>query len=526
MGQTSSSQYKVQERLMKMKGKSTPPPDFHLPPLQFHPTHGENIRMSEDGFTATRVNSFCHGIVFSNRPIMVGERIYLQITEVSKFWHGVIRIGISAHNPSSIRNLPKHACPDLTVKPGYWAKSLGEKLIVEGRVVHYYISRNGNIHYGLDGKDLGIFHYGIDTRQTMWAMVDLYGACTSLRMINFRSDLVSNYYNTLQSERFISWPEQPVQQQQQQYTLRREVQHRQTIRQQQHCQSNYSTLPAVRTIQQSTIHHERQPQQGHQADVRVPPLHDDSGVTIRRMTFHRNVGRNVRLDPTSTIATRCEDEFSQGYVFAANVVNVGEWMVVRIAGTEESFIGSLAFGLTNVNPASINVKNLPEDSDLLLDRPEYWIVVKDVANSPSTGMDLAFRINNDGSVELSRNRQKPAVIMHVDASRPLYAFWDLFGHTSKIALVGSTTAANPDVSSCSSIKSQVPVKSSRLQSPDSGIDLSIQQDPTQQQQLSECVICFENGKCSFLWLRLEPRTSFAQTTNSNLASKSHVKPNC
>ena len=496
MGQTSSSQYKVQERLMKVKGKNTPPPDFHLPPLQSHPTHGENIRMSDDGFTATRVNSFCHGIVFSNRPIMVGERIYLQITEVSKFWHGVIRIGISAHNPSSIRHLPKHACPDLTVKPGYWAKSLGEKLIVEGRVVHYYISRNGNIHYGLDGKDLGIFHYGIDTRQTMWAMVDLYGACTSLRMINFRSDLVSNYYNTLQSERFISWPQQPVlPQQQQQCTLRREVQHRQTIRlQQQHCQTNYSTLPAVRTTQQSPV----QQQQGHQADVRVPPLHGDNAVTIRRMTFHRNVGQNVRLDSTSTIATRCDDEFSQGYVFASNVVNVGEWMGVRIAGTEESFIGSLAFGLTNVNPASINVKGLPEDSDLLLDRPEYWVVAKDVASSPPAGVELAFRVNPDGSVELSKNRQNSTVIMHVDASRPLYAFWDLFGHTSKIALLGSTSASFPEVVSSSNnsgTRTQLPVKSSRLQSPDSGIDLSIQQDP--QQQLSECVICFENGNFTF-----------------------------
>ena len=102
----------------------------------------------------------------------------------------------------------------------------------------------------------------------------------------------SNYYNTLLSERFISWPQQPVlPQKQQQCTLRREVQHRQTIRlQQQHCQTNYSTLPAVRTTQQSPV----QQQQGHQADVRVPPLHGDNAVTIRRMTFHRNVGQNVR----------------------------------------------------------------------------------------------------------------------------------------------------------------------------------------------------------------------------------------
>ena len=84
MGQTNSSQYNVQERIIKLKGKSTPPPDYHLPPLQFHTTHGENIRISEDGFTANRVNSFCNGIIFSNRPIMVGERIYLQLAESTR----------------------------------------------------------------------------------------------------------------------------------------------------------------------------------------------------------------------------------------------------------------------------------------------------------------------------------------------------------------------------------------------------------------------------------------------------------
>jgi protein neuralized len=459
-----------------------------------------NSRISDDGFTATRINSFCHGILFSNRPIMVGERIYLQLTDVSKFWHGVIRIGISAHNPSSIRHLPKHACPDLAMKPGYWAKSLGEKLIVQGRVVHFYISRNGNIHYGLDGKDLGIFHFGIDTRQTLWAMIDLYGSCTSLRMINFRSQLVESYYNTLQTERFVSWPQQEQQHQLQPHqTLRRGIQHRQTVRQQQQQQqrnnTNYNTLPNTRPAQVSPLNHSRV------ADARVPPLHDDGVVSFRRMTFHRNVGQNVRLDATSAVATRCEDEFSQGYVFGSSVVNIGEWIVVEVVATEESFIGSLAFGLTNCNPASLNVKNLPEDSDLLLDRSEYWVVVKDVASSPAAGEALSFRVSRDGAVEFSKNGGTPVVIMHVDASRPLYPFWDLFGHTSKVRLLGATSVSAPPTGLS---QPKVSAKTSRLQSPDSGIDLSIR--PESQQQLSECVICFENGNLK-MTVSLAPRLS-------------------
>ena len=47
---------------------------------------------------------------------------------------------------------------------------------------------------------------------------------------------------------------------------------------------------------------------------------------------------------------------------------------MQILATEVSYIGSLAFGLTNCDPSTIDVRDLPEDSDLLLDRPEYWVV--------------------------------------------------------------------------------------------------------------------------------------------------------
>jgi protein neuralized len=142
----------------------------------------------------------------------------------------------------------------------------------------------------------------------------------------------------------------------------------------------------------------------------------------------------------------------------------------------------MAFGLTNCNPASINVKNLPEDSDLLLDRPEYWVVAKDVAGPTVVGDELSFQVNPDGSVEYSKNGGAATVVMHVDLSRPLWPFWDLFGHTSKLSILGTVPA-----SSASSA-----VRSNKLQSPDSGIDLTLHPDP--QQPLSECVICFEQGR--------------------------------
>lgn len=40
-----------------------------MQPVRFHKHHGQNIRISDDGMTATRTCSFAHGICFGDRPL-------------------------------------------------------------------------------------------------------------------------------------------------------------------------------------------------------------------------------------------------------------------------------------------------------------------------------------------------------------------------------------------------------------------------------------------------------------------------
>jgi hypothetical protein len=63
-------------------------------------------------------------------------------------------------------------------------------------------------------------------------------------------------------------------------------------------------------------------------------------------------------------------------VFTADPLVPGERIVVQILATENMYIGSLAFGLTSCDPAGLDPDRLPEDSDMLLDRSEYWVVSK------------------------------------------------------------------------------------------------------------------------------------------------------
>ncbi len=169
----------------------------------------------------------------------------------------------------------------------------------------------------------------------------------------------------------------------------------------------------------------------------TPPA---QGPSLRPLTFHFCTGRHVRLNSDSTVASRLDEEFAQGYVFTASPITPGERLIVRVLATEDSFIGSLAFGLTNCNPSSVDTHVLPEDSDLLLDRPEYWVVSKDVGSSPRAGEELSFLVRADGAVEFSKNGVfPPSVFMHVDTSQNLWAFWDVYGNTASIQLLGVTS---------------------------------------------------------------------------------------
>jgi protein neuralized len=98
-------------------------------------------------------------------------------------------LGFTSHNPTTIQSLPKYACPDLTGKPGYWAKALAERYAESNALIHYYFTPNGDVHFGVNGRDKGIFFSGVDTRQPLWCLIDLYGNCTAIELVDMRRSL-------------------------------------------------------------------------------------------------------------------------------------------------------------------------------------------------------------------------------------------------------------------------------------------------------------------------------------------------
>merc|ERR1711953_188325 len=183
---------KVLKKIKARIGLSHKQAGFSPPaqPLEFHPVHGDNVMLSANNTIAARVESFCKAIVFTHRPVRVNEKIFIRFVDKAESWSGSIRFGFSALDPRLLAgNLPKYACPDLTNKSGFWAKALSEKFADKDSVMYYYVSSGGDVIFGVNGEDKGVFFSGVDTRKQLWGLVDVYGNSHVIELVDPRRTL-------------------------------------------------------------------------------------------------------------------------------------------------------------------------------------------------------------------------------------------------------------------------------------------------------------------------------------------------
>lgn len=358
----------------------------NLPPLKFHNVHGENIRLYKDGFVARRVDSFCKGVAFSSRPVAINEKIYIKFLEISDNWSGVLRFGFTSEDPSNVKKVPKYACPDLTSKSGFWAKALSERHAVHDGLLFFYVDAGGDVHYGLNGESKGVFMQGIDTRSPLWVLLDIYGNSTIVEFLDCRPQL-NNNRSSRSDELEIS-----------------------------------SQLSAVTVSSTSAV--VPSPPRGQTID-NVEPL----GL-VRK-------GRHVMIsmkDGVPCVGTRLSTAFFQGYTFTKRPLQIGEKYLVQITKTSQLYVGSLSFGVTCCDPSSIGIGELPDDPNQLVDRREYWVMSRNVAEETKPGDVLIFSINNNGEVLCSKNGNAEIVLMCVDHSQTLWGVFDIYGTTTQIVV--------------------------------------------------------------------------------------------
>lgn len=91
---------------------------------------------------------------------------------------------------------------DLTNKAGYWAKALAERFCERDTILFYYVTTAGDVHFGINGEEKGVFFSGVETRGPLWAMMDVYGNSTAVELLDAKNQLkLNNSRRCVESER-------------------------------------------------------------------------------------------------------------------------------------------------------------------------------------------------------------------------------------------------------------------------------------------------------------------------------------
>lgn len=167
--------------------------------FRFHYIHGSNARIINNGLTAWRprpLAEFNDGIVFSNRPLRPGELFEITLDNIVDRWSGSVELGVTAVKPEEI-NLPSTAT-DL-VKDTWMlsGSSVMENSVTilskypcdldtlqAGTRIGVLVNVDRSLEFYKDGRSQGVACVAITPTAAIYAVVDLYGSCAQVSIVN------------------------------------------------------------------------------------------------------------------------------------------------------------------------------------------------------------------------------------------------------------------------------------------------------------------------------------------------------
>lgn len=174
---------------------------------------GKNAGISNGGLTATRLNSlaeFNDALVFSNRPLRQRELFEVVLETMVRHWSGNIEIGVTGTRPDDIQlaaNATDLDASDTIILCGSMifrnCKTIRSNIAIDldtmGAGTRVGVMRNGDfIHFFIDGIDQGP---ACECRlPNIWAIVDLYGQCAQVSIVQSPSDIRAPYATSENSQ--------------------------------------------------------------------------------------------------------------------------------------------------------------------------------------------------------------------------------------------------------------------------------------------------------------------------------------
>ncbi|KAL2077800.1 hypothetical protein ACEWY4_027304 [Coilia grayii] len=475
---------------------SAPPASLAPEPPRFHPqAKGKNIRLDAQLRRATRKNSFCNGITFSQRPVRLYEKVRLRLSAVHSGWSGALRFGFTSLDPGELSSadIPKYACPDLVTRPGYWAKALPERLALRDNVLAFWADRHGRVFYSINEGEPVLFHCGLSVGCPLWAIIDIYGITQEVMLLEstFAESVGASCLSAVRLSAYLpqsshdsaNYSNNQLESSQAAAAKMASLQlapYNQLIP---CCSSSPSSSSALNNPTSSSAPCSSSASSSSSANpaavvpttppslslssagprLMAPPSSSSTSSSSPRalaspldsdLHFHPVRGSDVVLSVDRTAACVHFLDGSHTLVFSDRPLRPSETLYVEVGHLGLPYLGALLFGMTSCDPAGLQACDLPADPNQLLDRKEYWVVYRGFP-MPCSGDVLSFCLLPNGEVHHGVNGGARGRLLCVDSSQPLWTFFTLHGAVNRLRILG-TLQASPPLSSPSISQSSSP----------------------------------------------------------------------
>ncbi|XP_028816816.1 E3 ubiquitin-protein ligase NEURL1B [Denticeps clupeoides] len=445
-----SRQYYTQPSSTAERRTSAPPLSISIESPRFHPhAKGKNIRLDAQLRRATRKNSFCNGITFSQRPVRLYEKVRMRLSGVHSGWSGALRFGFTSLDPSELAagDIPKYACPDLVTRPGYWAKALPERLALKDNVLAFWADRHGRVFYSINEGDPILFHCGLSVGCPLWAIIDIYGITQEVTLLEstFADSVGASCLSAARLSAYLPQSSHDSAN----YSNNQLENNQAAAAKMANFQLNgcNQLIPCCSSSSSNTSSSSTSSAQTRASRGLLSPLDSD-------LHFHPVRGSDVILSADRTAACVHFLDSSRTLVFSDRPLRLGETLYVEVGHLGLPYFGALLFGVTSCDPSGLHASDLPADPDMLLDRKEYWVVYRGFP-MPSSGDVLSFCLLPSGEVHHGVNGVGRGRLLCVDSSQVLWVFFTLHGAVNRLRILG-TLQASPPLSSPSISQSSSP----------------------------------------------------------------------
>lgn len=150
--------------------------------------------------------------------------------------------------------------------------------------------------------------------------------------------------------------------------------------------------------------------------------------------FHLVHGVHVTMLDKHTVARLDHRGDERTLVFTSRPMHCSESLFVKVKSSVARS-GSLSYGVTSCDPATLRPIDLPSNPESLVDRKEFWAVCR-VAMPLQSGDILGFMVTTEGEVRMSHNGVSAGMQLCVDNSRPLWMFYGLHGTITQLRILG------------------------------------------------------------------------------------------